>query len=252
VKKLILASLFTLVSSVAFASSTVVVTFTSLSNDVQGNGTTNSSQGTTYNGETTGTVAGISSVFLVCDDFSQQTNVPSSAIDFSVNTISTITASNVDFDGGTLPNATTISQTAAYDTVALLVNDLEQLTPNTANTQAITDYQYAIWYLMEPTGVDGGNSSIKDYPLDSNAKTDLTNAYAAVQANSTATQNIEKELVIYTPTSAYSSNQEFVGLDTPTMAPEPGTWLLMALFGLLLCIPQVRSRLSANLSSNCK
>jgi len=51
-------------------------------------------------------------------------------------------------------------------------------------------------------------------------------------------------LIIYTPTSANPSNQEFIGL-----TPEPSSWFLMMAAGLLLCLPRVRSRLRVTLSS---
>jgi hypothetical protein len=229
----------------AFASSTVFVTFTNLNSDVQGNGTTNS-QSNTYNGETDTSIAGIPSLVLICDDFSDTTQVPSGPIDFSVNTIASLTASpsNVDFTGGTVPGTGTISQTLAYDTIAVLASEIEQA----GNTvQQVTDYQYAIWYLMEPSGVDGNNSSIQDNPLDANATSDLQSAYAAVTAAppTAGTVSDEQALVIYTPTSQYSSNQEFIGLNTPTSTPEPSTWFLMAAAGLLLCVPRLRARVSA-------
>lgn len=238
--------MFFAAASAACASSTVFITFTNLNADVQGNGTTNS-QGNTYNGETNATIAGIPNQVLICDDFSNSTDVPSGAIDFSVNTISSLTATDVAFSsnfvqGLTGEAAAGMSQIQAYETVAVLATDLETA-GNTA--QQITDYQYAIWDLMEPNGVDGNNSSIKDNPLDANAAADLQTAFTAVitAPPSAATTNAENALVIYTPTSGFSSNQEFVGLNTPTSTPEPATWFLMAALGLLLSVPQVRARL---------
>lgn len=155
----------------------------------------------------------------------------------------------MDFSKGTVPTtpvATTATQVQAYDTVAVLAKELETA-GNTA--QQITDYQYAIWYLMEPNGVDNLNSSIKDNPLDTAATNDLTSAFTAITAATpaSAVKADEAALVIYTPTSSNSANQEFVGLSTPLTTPEPSTWFLMAALGLLLGIPQVRSRLSAAL-----
>jgi hypothetical protein len=252
-KKFLLASFLTAASATAFAS-TVTITFTSTSTDVSGNGTTNS-QASTLNGETVATIAGFANQLLVCDDFDQTTYVPSSALDYSVNTIASLTTSplDVDFSNGTLPGGTVgaVSQTQAYDTVAVLTKELEA----SGNTvQQITDYQYAIWYLMEPAGVDNLNSSIRDNPLDTAAANDLTTAYNDVRQSGTtnmtaaAVTAVESSLVIYTPTSANSSNQEFVGLNTPVSTPEPSSWLLMAALGLFLGIPQVRSRLGAVLS----
>ena len=66
--------------------------------------------------------------------------------------------------------------------------------------------------------------------------------FAAVLAGNSSTLAEERALVIYTPTAPYSSNQEFLGLGTPTANPEPSTWILMSALGLLLCVPQVRFR----------
>ena len=254
VKKLILLLLVASAVSVAFASTTVVITFTQLPG-TSGNGTT-LTQSSTPNGETQATVAGIAAEELVCDDFTQTTYVPSGALDYSVNTISSLTSSDVDFDSGTI-GSTTLTQVQAYDTVAVLLTELEALTVNGTNAQAITNYQYAIWDLLSPNGSDGSNSSIKDGPLNSAASTDLTTAFNDVKQSGTTNMNAtqvaaaEAALVIYTPAAGYTSNQEFVGLSTPQTTtgnqgstPEPSTWLLMSALGLILCLPQVRSRLS--------
>jgi hypothetical protein len=260
-------------SSVALASSTVLITFTALPG-TQGNGSANSSQGSTYNGDSIATVAGIPNEDLVCDDFNATTDMPSSAIDFNVNTLSTLastdsTSAAVDFSAGTLPGGTVgaLSQTVTYEVAAVLTSEIEQLPVNTASSQEIDDLQYALWYLMEPSGSDGG---ILDSPLDTasgggggvnasvGATADLKTAYNDVAqtgtTNLTATQvtTIEKELVIYTPTAPVSSSagQEFLGLSTPQATPEPSTWLLMAALGLLLCVPRMRSRLRIALSRN--
>jgi hypothetical protein len=241
-------------SSIASASSTVIVTFTNLNSDVLGNGTTNS-QSNTYNGETNATIAGIPSQYLVCDDFSNSTDVPSGPIDFSVNTIASLTSSNVDFAGGFVTGLTGeasggMTQTQAYDTLAVLLTNLE----TAGNTvQQVTDYQFAMWNLTEPNGVDGNDSSITDNPLDANASNDLQSAFTAVTAATPSSAVIadENSLLIYTPTSSFSSNQEFLGLDTPgSPIPEPSTWFLTAALGLLLCIPRVRARLHAVLNLN--
>lgn len=247
-KKLILASLVVAASSVAFGSTTVVITFTSLP-ATTGNGTTNT-QASTYNGVSTATVAGIPNVQLICDDFNQTTSFPSSPLDYSENTIAALPetagiSGDVDFGSGTIPVTGSISQTQAYDTAAVLAYEIEAVPATAGNAQTIADYQYALWYLMEPTGVDG---AIKDYPLDTAASNDLVAAYKDVQGtgtlSSTQVAKLENDLIIYTPTSANPSNQEFIGL-----TPEPSSWFLMMAAGLLLCLPRVRSRLRVTLSS---
>jgi hypothetical protein len=224
----------------AASASTVLISFTALPG-TQGNGTTNT-QGNTYNGETTATIAGVSSQELVCDDFDNTTYVPSSQIDFSVETLASL--SGVDFTSGfSSISGNTLSQVQAYDTAAVLLTALDALTANSGNAQAIADYQYAIWDMMLPSGA---NETFKDSPLDANALSDQRMAFAAVEANSSATKAEEQAMVIYTPTAAYSSNQEFLGVDTPTATPEPASWVLLAGLGLMLCVPKVWSSQKAH------
>lgn len=237
--KLVLYVLAAAASPVAFAS-TVAISFVSLP-AMQGNGTTNS-QGNTYVGEIGATIAGIPNQELVCDDFDATTYIPSSNIDFSVETISSLAGVNFT-NGYAMISGNTLTEAQAYETAAVLLTDLEALPVTSGNAQAIADYQYAIWNLMQPSGVDGSDL---DSPLDSNASGDQQTAYAAVLANSTSTQIDEKGLVIYTPTAPYASNQEFLGMNTPT-APEPSSWVLMASFGMLLCVPRLRFRLRSEL-----
>jgi hypothetical protein len=120
------------------------------------------------------------------------------------------------------------------------MSELNTATPG-GTAQTIADFQFAIWNLMLPAGVDG---STKDFALDAAAAANQVNAYALVTAGTPTATTIAEEqaLVLYTPTSQSAGNQEFLGLNTPMVNPEPSTWVLMAGLGLLLCVPQVRSR----------
>jgi hypothetical protein len=239
VKKFILAMMITAAGSVAFANNIVVVDFTVLP-ATKGNGTTNSGQATTYDGEVGGTIGGVAIAELVCDFISAGTTVPSGPLDFSVETLASLSGVNFTSGYATI-SGHTLTEVQAYDTAAVLMSELNAATP-AGNAQTIADFQYAIWNLMLPAGVDGG---VKDYTLDAAAITNQQTAYAAVTAGTPTAQTIAEEqaLVIYTPTSQSAGNQEFVGLNTPQTNPEPSSWVLMAGLGLLLCIPVVRSRL---------
>jgi hypothetical protein len=244
-QKFILMVLLATGGTALFASSTAVITFTGLP-VVQGNGTTNS-QETTYNGEVVATVNGIPAQNLVCDDFVDVTEVPSPALDFSVETIGNLSGSRFtgNFIGGLTGETGSMSAIQAYETAAVILANLELLTPNAANAQAITDYQYALWDLMSPN-IAAANG-VKDSPLDAAATADLQAAFTAVTSShpTTATLQDEVALVIYTPTAANASDQEFLALNTPGTAPEPSTWLLMAALGSLFLLRQVRSRLQS-------
>jgi hypothetical protein len=246
VKKLILMLLVASATSIASAA-TVYITFTALP-ATQGNGTTNS-QSNSYNGEAAATIAGFAIADLVCDDFTNTTDMPSSPIDYSVETLSSL--SGAMFTSGYAQVAgATLTEVQAYQTAAVLLTALEALPIDSANAQAISNYQYAFWDLMLPGASHGG---ILDSPLTTTASNDLTSAFSAVQANNSATRADEAALVIFTPTSQFSGNQEFLGLDppvsTPASAPEPSTWVLMAAAGLLFCVPRVRSRLRSGVVS---
>jgi len=219
----------------AFATN-IIITFTSLP-ATQGNGTsaneTNSAD-YTYNGEAIATIAGIPAQDLVCDDFDQTTNMPSGPLDFSEETISNL--SGALFTSGfvtglTSENGGSMTKTQAYDTAAVLLTALEALGAETsANRQAVADYNYAIWDMMEPGAADG---AILDGALDANALSYLNNAFTAV-TQGTATPDYAK-LEILTPTS---TGQEFLELNiSPT--PEPASWVLMVALGFLLCIPML-------------
>jgi hypothetical protein len=242
VKKFILAIMMvSAAGSVAFANSIVVVDFITLP-ATQGNGTTNS-QNNTYDGEVGATIGGTYVAELVCDFISAGTVVPSGALDFSVETNASL--SGVEFSSGYATiSGHTLTEVQAYDVAAVLMTELNTATAG-GNAQTIADFQYAIWNLMLPAGVDVG---IKDNPLDAAATANQVNAYNLVTAATPTAQTTsdEQNLVIYTPTAQSAGNQEFVGLNTPMVNPEPSTWVLMAGLGLLLCVPPVLSRVRRN------
>jgi hypothetical protein len=162
------------------------------------------SNGETYNGFVGVTINGIPTQDIICDDLEHTTYVGTG--DQLVYDYSTLT--------GPRPlQYARFTDTTAYETAAVLLSQLASMLNPAANT--VTDYQYAIWNLFLPsTAINATQSG-----LQSTARGMVSNATSSM-------------LVIYTPTEAISSNQEFLGLD----APEPGTAMLLALagFGLLL------------------
>jgi hypothetical protein len=224
----------------AFAS-TVTLKFTALPATLESS--TYGSAGATYNGEVPTIIAGISNIDVVCDSFASTTYVPSGLMDFTVETMSSFSGERFTAGFAKITESGiqyTLTAVQAYDTAAVLMSSLAALPINSGHANAITDYQYAIWDLMEPGATDPG-TSLKD-DTDTTTSSLQQIAFAAVLAGNAATLLEERNLVIYTPTAPYSSNQEFLGQSTPTANPEPATWLLMVALGSLLCVPQVRSR----------
>ncbi len=243
--RLTYAILFTFATcSIGSASEIATISFTGLPvTDMSSSYST--THNSTYNGVSTATIDGISSQSIVCDDFLDTTNFPSGPFNFTIETLASL--SGVDFtsgyakikEGSTTYTLTTVQ---AYETAAVLVSDIEALKPNTtSNQQLITDYQYAIWDLMAPGAYWNGISDSSD----STTTADLQTAFAAVLTPTAATITAENDLVIYTPDR--NTNQEFLGLSTPT--PEPASWALASLLGLLLCVPRLRSRVRSAILS---
>jgi hypothetical protein len=172
-----------------------------------------SSSGATLNGYSTAIVNGIPNQSVICDDFSHETQMPSSS-SYTVD-YSTLTGSDplqyVRFTG--------TNETRNYEEAAvLLVGFSDYLAAGHATSSGITDYQYAIWNLFDPynshTNPSGAQANSNQQALQSSALT-------IVNAGGTAAMTDYKRLVIYTPTTSYASNQEFLGLDTSVGAPEP-------------------------------
>jgi hypothetical protein len=190
----------------------------------------------TYNGYILSTANGIT-IALMCDDSLHTTDVPSGSM---VYDYATLTGPTPLMDGGETVrftdgnSALNINETEAYETASVLLSELAGLSNPSADT--ITDYQYAVWNMFTPA----------DLPVNATQLNLQTSAVALVSAGAPSTVADYSNLVIYTPTAAFASSQEFLGLNTP--APEPASWAFMALLGLLLCIPQVRFRFTRQLA----
>ena len=157
----------------------------------------------TFNGWVTSTVDGVPLQQLICDDFNHETYVPSGPIDFTVSTL--LGDSLLQYARFYDPKAAAGSITR-YEEAAVLLDGLRNTGPGSI-LDLTADYQYALWYLFTP--------SVK-LPNET-AKTLLSEAATAVAKGSAATQALYSELVIYTPTAKYSSNQEFLQLKSPTL-----------------------------------
>ncbi len=173
----------------------------------------------TFNGWVTSTVDGDPLQQLICDDYNHETYVPSGPIDFTVSTL--LGASILQYARFYDPKAAAGSITR-YEEAAVLLDGLRNTGPGSI-LDLTADYQYALWYLFTPT-VNLPNQT---------AKTLLNDAALTVAKGDAATQALYSELVVYTPTAKYSSNQEFLQLKSPLLTgtvqdfpagevPEPG------------------------------
>jgi hypothetical protein len=241
---------------------TVLMSFTALPTTHESN-TYSSSTNASYNGYSTATIAGIPSQDVMCDFFDAETPMPSGPWTYDYSTIGSAGwASTVQFQTGeTIKNTTgatldgvannhtlTLTETQSYQTAAVLMAEMQTyLNGNPASPgNTVTDFQYAVWYLFNQNLSLNGAS----LTLNNNQQTDLFNAAAIVtsstQTNRQITAADSAKLVIYTYPAG--TEQEFLGELTPTgAAPEPASWALFGVLGLLL-IPGVRSKVLAFVS----
>jgi methionine synthase II (cobalamin-independent) len=111
---------------------------------------------------------------------------------------------------------------ANYDEAAVLVYDLAETVNASATT--VTDYQYALWNLMNPNVSLAPGRASQEQALQTTALAMVNDAVDAKFLSSTVYAYTE----IYTPTSAYAGNQEFIEYSTP----EPNMALPLGLLAL--------------------
>jgi hypothetical protein len=180
----------------------------------------------TYNGYAAAAINGIPNQYLICDDYAGDTVVPSPRTmiyDYSV-----LTGPNVLQYAmwGATPSAV-----VKYEEAAVLLFGLAQAGPNAAAT-TISDYQYALWNLMDPTAPLASGRSTQELALQSAALAMVGDA-SEQQFLSTA---IYPSLKIYTPTAAFAGNQEFLQF-VLTPVPEPsGRQLLTCILTACLIV----------------
>jgi hypothetical protein len=176
----------------------------------------------TYNGFSTATVNGDPNQLLICDDYNDETIMPSS--------------SNMIYDYSTLTGADPLQYAmfdkSTYEEAAVLVYVLAEI-PN-ASADIVTDYQYALWNLMTPSARLDPSRIAQEQALQSNALAMVNNSAEAPFL----TASVYAYIAIYTPTSAYAGNQEFVEY----AVPEPNLGWAVGLFLLLLAAVGVKVR----------
>jgi hypothetical protein len=176
----------------------------------------------TYNGFSTATVNGDPNQLLICDDYNDETIMPSS--------------SNMIYDFSTLTGADPLQYAmfgkSKYEEAAVLVYELAEL--SNASADMVTDYQYALWNLMTPSAPLDVSRAAQEQALQSNALAMVNNSADA----QFLTTSVYAYTNIYTPTAAYTGNQEFVEY----AAPEPNLGWAVALFLLLLTAAGLKVR----------
>ncbi len=179
---------------------TVTVYFTNLPATVE-NGT--------YNGFSIATVNGIPNQLLICDDYFDTTYMPSSSNMIYYD--STLTGLN-PLQYAMFATATPAANVQKYEEAAVLVYQLAQLGPQATGDQA-TDYNYALWNLMNPQAPLDPSRSAQEQALQAGALAQVTNpADTAFLTNS-----VYAYTNVYTPTAPFGGNQEFLQYN----APEP-------------------------------
>ena len=187
---------------------TALVSFTALPyTDLSGG---YGSAGATYNGYVTATVNGIPLQMLICDDYLDETLVPSGPLIFDESMIGSL-SSPADLHFGDVRKAQTL-----YDEAAVLNYELFTIGPHAAPA-TVTDYQYAIWNLFDPA-----------VNLNSSQQNLQTGALSTVSSGASWLSGIYSSTVVYTPDPKTNSwgNQEFLEYQGQG-TPEPATYLLV-------------------------
>jgi hypothetical protein len=204
-----------LLSAAGCSAETVTLAATGLPSTLE-NGNYGSS-GETYNGFAIATIAGTPNQWVICDDFAHDTPVPSGNMIYDISTMGgSNQLANVRFTGG--------NEVRNYDEAAVLVWQLYEYveaTGSRALANTITDYQYALWNIFDPSGVqvNANQNALQSAALN------LVTTQAAMLGST-----VYPDIRIYTPDPKGGStgSQEFMQVVTP----EPGTLPLAA--GVLL------------------
>jgi len=204
----ILAALLWLSGSAGFAAT---IQFVSLPSNTQYG---------TFNGFASATINGIPFQELICDDYDHTTYMPSGNMTFNLSDLTSLiplqSARFVDL----LHWNNTVTK---YQEAAILLYGMQQNGPGTM-LDLTGDYQYALWALFTP--------SVK-LP-NSTARTLLQDAADTVARGGSSNNAIYSQLRIYTPSTGFTSNQEFLQM-VPSLTsnvqaiPEPSPGITVAI-----------------------
>jgi hypothetical protein len=178
------------------------------------------------NGENVGyapaTVNGIS-ISLMCDDADSTTYAPSGPMIYDFSTLTGSTPLQYARFAQPIAPSTTPSaeEIQLYDEAAVVLWQFSQ--QHSPSNDTVTAYQYALWNLMNPGVTLYSPLKTQEQQIQNTAYTYVT---TSANADFLAT-DVYPNLQIYTPTAAYSSNQEFLNYSTP----EPG---MLPVLGLAL------------------
>jgi hypothetical protein len=202
---------------------TVILAATGLPSTLE-NGNYGSS-GETYNGFAIATIGGIPDQWIVCDDYTHDTPVPSGNMIYDTSTIvGSDPLANVRFTGS--------DEVLNYDEAAVLVWQLYEYVSATgtkALANTITDYQYALWNVFDPYNAASNPSGVQVNSNQIALQTEALNLVGTQAAMLDAT--VYPEVRVYTPDPKGGStgSQEFMQVVTP----EAGT-LPLAMGALLV------------------
>jgi len=191
------------------------------------------STGETYNGFALATISGTPNQWIICDDFTHDTPVPSGNMNYDESTV-----------GGSNPLATVrftgSNMVRNYDEAAVLVWQLYEYvsaTGSKASANTITDYQYALWNIFDPYSATANPNGVQVNSNQSALQAEALNLVRTQSAMLTST--VYPQVRVYTPDPKGGStgSQEFLQFGA---VPEPGTLVLAA--GALLIAASLKVR----------
>jgi hypothetical protein len=148
---------------------------------------------------------------IMCDDFTHTTYFPSGPMTYNLSTYQDLTSARF-----------TRSQ---YEVAAILLSEFDTIAPVKAG-----EYNFALWKLFDSNAPDFGNSNKL-----------LSDAIALQKVGSNSV--VYNQLIIYTPTSQFYSNQEFLSISsTQGNVPEPATFALAGLSLMLIAAWRIKQR----------